>query len=93
MRDDSPALFSSRKSDRLAGNDVVKRLAKSAEVRPHSHTGWGEAGDVTAHTLRHSVAYRMLHTYDGYTLYNVRNRLRHSRLATTKEKYDHFDTV
>ncbi|WP_336001464.1 tyrosine-type recombinase/integrase [Halorientalis halophila] len=94
--DNSPALFPSRKSDRMSGkgiNDVVKRLAERAEVRPHTFAGRGDSGDVTAHTLRHSVAYRMLHHYDGYTLYNVRNRLRHSRLATTEEKYDHFDSV
>jgi integrase len=74
-------------------NDVVKRLAARAGVRPHTFAGRGESDDVTAHTLRHSVAYRMLHVYDGYTLYNVRNRLRHSRLATTEQKYDHFDSV
>ncbi|WP_247006332.1 tyrosine-type recombinase/integrase [Halorientalis litorea] len=94
--DDSPALFPSRKADRMTGkgiNDVVKRLADRADVRPHTFAARGDSGDVTAHTLRHSVAYRMLHTYDGYTLYNVRNRLRHSRLATTERKYDHFDTV
>jgi len=94
--DDSPALFPSRKSDRMTGkgiNDVVKRLAQRAEVHPHSFARRGESDDVTAHTLRHSVAYRMLHRYDGYTLYNVRNRLRHSRLATTEQKYDHFDSV
>jgi len=94
--DDSIALFPSRKSDRMTGkgiNDVVKRLADRADVRPHTFVGCGESDDVTAHTLRHSVAYRMLHVYDGYTLYNVRNRLRHSRLATTEQKYDHFDSV
>jgi site-specific recombinase XerD len=94
--DDSLALFPSQKSDRMTGkaiNDVVKRLAARAEVRPHTFSGRGESDDVTAHTLRHSVAYRMLHSYDGYTLYNVRNRLRHSRLATTEQKYDHFDSV
>jgi len=94
--DSSPALFPSQKSERMTGkaiNDVVKRLATRAEVRPHTFTGRGESGDVTAHTLRHSVAYRMLHSYDGYTLYNVRNRLRHSRLSTTEQKYDHFDSV
>jgi site-specific recombinase XerD len=61
--DDSPALFPSRKSDRITGNgitDVVKRLAERAEVRPHTFTVRGESDDVTAHTLRHSVAYRML---------------------------------
>ena len=45
------------------------------------------------HTLRYSVAYRMLHDYEGYTLYNVRNRLRHQRLATTECVYDHFETI
>jgi len=71
---------------------VTRRTARS-EVRPHTFTGRGESDDVTAHTLRQSVAYRILHVYDGYTLYNVRNRLRHSRLATTEQKYDHFDSV
>jgi len=94
--DDSPALFPSQKSDRMGGkgiNDVVTRLAHRADVQPHTHTGRGETDDVTAHTLRHSVAYRMLYTYDGYTLYNVSQRLRHSRLSTTEEKYVHLDTV
>ena len=94
--DDSPALFPSRKSERMGGkgiNDVVQRAAERAEIRPHSHTGRGTVDDVSAHTLRHSVAYRLLTVHDGYTLYNVRNRLRHRRLQTTEEKYDHFDAV
>lgn len=95
-RDTSPALFPSRSSDRMTGkgiNDVVKRAAERGGVHPHSHAGKGESSDVSAHTLRHSVAYRMLTTYDGYTLYNVRNRLRHKRLSTTEQKYDHFDAI
>ena len=94
--DESAALFPSRKSDRLTGkaiNDAVQRVAERAEIRPHTHTGRGTMDDVSAHTLRHSVAYRFLHHYDEYTLYDVRNRLRHSRLATTEQKYDHFDTI
>jgi len=94
--DDSPALFPSRKSDRITGkgiNDVVQRAAQRAEVRPYTFGGRGAADGVSGHTLRHSVAYRMLHDYDGYTLYNVRNRLRHQRLATTERVYDHFETV
>lgn len=94
--DDSPALFPSQKSDRMTGkgiNDIVARLADRADVRPHRHGGRGESSDVTAHMLRHSVAYRFLHRYDGYTLYDVRNRLRHRRLATTEDNYDHFDAV
>jgi integrase len=94
--DSSAALFPSQKSDRLLGksiNDVVQRLASRAEVRPYTHAGREDSEAVSAHTLRHSVAYRFLHSYDGYTLYDVRNRLRHRRLATTEEKYDHFDAV
>ncbi|WP_136688653.1 tyrosine-type recombinase/integrase [Halorhabdus amylolytica] len=94
--DDQDALVTSRKADRMTGkgiNDVVQRCARRAEVRPHSHAGQGDVEDVSAHTLRHSVAYRMLTVYDGFTLYNVRNRLRHSRLQTTEQKYDHFDAV
>ena len=94
--DSSPALFSSRTADRMPGkgiNDVVKRLADRAEVRPYLQDGRGEPDDVSAHTLRHSVAYRMLRIEDGNTLYAVRNRLRHASIQTTERNYDHFDTV
>ena len=94
--DDSPALFPCIKSDQMTGkaiNDVVHRAAEQAEVRPHVFDERGMPSDASSHTLRHSVAYRLLNSYSGYTLYNVRNRLRHSRLATTEEKYDHFDAV
>jgi integrase len=90
------AVFPSQKANRITPksvNDIVSRLAERADVRPHHFTGRGEAADLTPHTFRHSVAYRFLHEYDGYTLYNVSQRLRHSRLATTEENYAHFDTV
>jgi len=90
----SPALFPSQKSDRMTGkaiNDVVKRLARRAEIVPHRHVGRGDPDDVTAHMLRHSVAYRMLRVEDGHTLYDARNRLRYATLLTTERKYDHFD--
>jgi integrase len=90
------ALFPSRKSDRMTGkgiNDVVKRLAARAEVRPYHAAGRGDPDDVTAHTLRHSVAWRMLRAEEGNTIYDVRNRLRHSTVATTEQRYDHFQTV
>jgi integrase len=98
-RDDAgldKALFPSRKSDRMTGkgiNDVVKRLAARAEVRPYHAAGRGGPDDVTAHTLRHSVAWRMLRAEEGNTIYDVRNRLRHSTVATTEQRYDHFQTV
>lgn len=94
--DDSDALFPSQKSPRLTGkaiNEVVKKLAERADVRPHYHGGRGEPGDVTAHTLRHSVAWRMLRDEDGNTLYDVRNRLRHSTILTTERRYDHFTRI
>jgi len=94
--DDNPALFPSQKSERMTPkgiNDVVKRLAKRADVRPYAYSGRGESNDVTAHILRHSVAWRMLRAEKGNTLYDVRNRLRHATILTTERKYDHFETI
>lgn len=97
VRDDaSGALFPSQKGDRLTGkavNDVVKRCAGRADVRPFSAAGRGSAGAVSAHTLRHSVAWRMLRAEEGNTLYDVRNRLRHATILTTEREYDHFQTI
>ncbi|QLD84791.1 site-specific integrase [Natronomonas halophila] len=94
--DGDDALFPSQKSPRMTGkaiNDVVKRLAERAGVEPYTYAGRGSAKDVTAHTLRHSVAWRMLRYEDRNTLYDVRNRLRHSSILTTERKYDHFETI
>jgi integrase len=71
----------------------VKRLARRAEIRPYHQEGRGDAEDVTAHTLRHSVAWRMLRAEEGNTIYDVRNRLRHSRVSTTEDRYDHFQRI
>ena len=90
------ALFPSRKSDRMSGkgiNDVVKRLAERAGIEPYAHCGRGTAANVSAHTLRHSVAWRILRLEDGNTLYDVRNRLRHATILTTERKYDHFERI
>lgn len=94
--DDTAALFGSQKSDRLTGksiNDAVKRLAERAKIRPYTYAGRGDPDDVSAHTLRHSVAWRMLRAEDGNTLYDVRNRLRHATILTTERNYDHFQTI
>lgn len=97
QRDDSGSeLFRSQKGTRMSGkgiNDVVKRLADRAGVRPHTYGGRGSPDDVTAHVLRHSVAWRMLRAEEGNTLYDVRNRLRHASILTTEREYDHFETV
>jgi integrase len=92
----SEALFPSQKSDRMEPNSLnraIKKAAERASVQPHTYAGRGSPDDVSAHTLRHSVAYRLLHTYDDYTLYDVRNRLRHATILTTERKYDHFETI
>lgn len=92
----SAALFPSQKSDRMSDwsvNAVVQRAARRADVRPYSYAGRESPEDVSAHTLRHSVAWRMLRAEEGNTLYDVRNRLRHATILTTERKYDHFQTV
>ncbi len=94
--DDVPALVPSQKAGRMTGkgvNDVVQRAAHRADIRPYCFPGRGRPEDVSAHTLRHSVAWRMLRVEDGNTLYDVRNRLRHSSILTTEREYDHFETV
>lgn len=94
--DDRDALVRSRKGGALAPKSIgraVQRTAQRADVEPYTFDGRGSPADVSAHTLRHSVAYRLLDCYDGYSMYHVRRRLRHKRLSTTEQRYAHFDTV
>lgn len=93
---DTKALWPSRQSDRMSTEsvrNVVRDAAVAAEVRPLTLAGRGEPEHVTPHTLRHSVAYRMLNVEDGNTFYDVRNRLRHASIQTTERVYDHIDRV
>lgn len=94
---DSAALFPSRSDDRISEQgvrDVLHKVADHAEVRPFKVDGTrGDSSDVTPHALRHSVAYRMLNSEDGNTIYDVRNRLRHRSIQTTERIYDHLDEV
>jgi integrase/recombinase XerC/integrase/recombinase XerD len=93
---DSVAVFPSRSSDRITTHAVrrmVKQAAVDAGIRPYTTGGRGDAEDVTPHTLRHSVAYRMLNREDGNTLYDVTKRLRHATILTTERVYSHFDRV
>ncbi|EMA68841.1 integrase family protein [Halorubrum aidingense JCM 13560] len=93
---DSPALWPSRQSDRMSTEsvrNVVRDAAVAAGVRPMTVAGRGGPENVTPHTLRHSVAYRMLNVEDGNTFYDVRNRLRHASIQTTERVYDHIDRV
>ena len=93
---DSDALFPSRQAARMTSQsvrNVVRTAAETTEVRPFTVNGHGEPKDVTPHTLRHSVAYRMLNREEGNTLYDVTKRLRHATIQTTERVYSHFDRV
>lgn len=90
---DSPALFPSRESDRMTGRSIaraVRRAAELAGVEPQVvGGGTGEPSDVTPHTLRHSVAYRIIRR-EGGRLEDVQLRLRHASLQTTDRVYSHL---
>lgn len=93
---ETKAVFPSRSSNRITTHAVrrmIKQSAIDAEVRPYTTRGRGSPENVTPHTLRHSVAYRMLNREDGYTLYDVTKRLRHATILTTERVYSHFDRV
>ena len=93
---DTEALFPSRSSPRITKNSVrrmIEKVAVEAEIKPYLDDGTrGDPSDVTPHTLRHSVAYRML-SAENRTIYEVKNRLRHRSVNTTEKIYAHFDTV
>lgn len=90
---DTEAVFPSRSSDRLSTRSLgraVKAIAIEASVEPHlASGGTGDPEDVTPHTLRHSVAYRIIQVENG-RLEDVQLRLRHATLQTTDEVYSHL---
>jgi integrase/recombinase XerC/integrase/recombinase XerD len=90
---DSEAVFPSQKDERMTTKqvrNVVKKLSVEASIEPYLVDGSrGEPDDVTPHSLRHSVAYRMLHEEDA-RMYDIRNRLRHTSIETTEQIYEHF---
>ncbi|RYJ08059.1 integrase [Halogeometricum borinquense] len=63
------------------------------DIRPYNVMGGrGSPDDVTPHSLRHSVVYRMM-TYEDKHIYDMKKRLRHVPLQTTDQIYSHFDRV
>lgn len=90
---DPEAVFPSRSSPRLTTRSLerlVKAIAVEADVEPQlASGGTGEPEDVTPHTLRHSLAYRIVQT-EGGRLEDVQLRLRHATLQTTDEIYSHL---
>jgi len=90
---DTTALFPTRSSDRITTRSLrrlVEKLAVAADVEPQvAGGGTGEPDDVTPHTLRHSVAYRIIQV-DGGRLEDVQLRLRHANRRTTDRVYSHL---
>ena len=90
---DTSALFPTRSSDRITTRSIrrlVEKLALAADVQPQvAGGGSGEPDDVTPHTLRHSVAYRIIQV-DGGRLEDVQLRLRHANRETTDRIYSHL---
>jgi len=90
---DTDALFPTRSSDRLTTRSLqrlVEKLATEGDVRPQvAGGGVGEPDEVTPHTLRHSVAYRIIQV-DGGRLEDVQLRLRHANRQTTDQIYSHL---
>ena len=74
---------------------LVKAVAVEADVEPQlAEGGPGDPEEVTPHTLRHSVAYRIVQGEDERfpdgRLEDVQLRLRHATLQTTDEIYSHL---
>jgi len=90
---DTSALFPTRSSDRITTRSLrrlVEKLALAADVQPQvAGGGSGDPDDVTPHTLRHSVAYRIIQV-DGGRLEDVQLRLRHANRETTDRIYSHL---
>ncbi|WP_226043522.1 tyrosine-type recombinase/integrase [Natrinema sp. DC36] len=90
---ETEAVFPSRQSDRMTTRSVrntIKRIADVADVEPQLiEGGTGDASDVSPHTFRHSIAFRMIRR-EGKRLEDVQLRLRHKNLRTTDEIYGHL---
>lgn len=90
---DTEALFPTRSSTRMTTRSLrrlVEKLAIAADVRPQLATGGTSGpGDVSPHTLRHSVAYRIIQV-DGGRLEDVQLGLRHVNRQTTDRIYSHL---
>jgi len=90
---DTDALFPSRQADRMNPRSISRAVTRAAEigdVAPQVVDGSEGAPDqVTAHTLRHSVAYRIIRE-EGGRLEDVQLRLRHASRRTTDEVYSHL---
>ena len=87
------AVFPSRQSDQMSKTSVrrlVKKAAEVANVRPYVvGAGRGDPSDVSPHTFRHSIAFRIIRQ-ENKRLEDVMLRLRHSSIQTTDQLYEHL---
>jgi integrase/recombinase XerC len=87
------AVFPSRQSDRISTTSVrrmVKKAAEAAAVRPYvAGAGRGDPSDVSPHTFRHSIAFRLIRR-ENKRFEDVMLRLRHSSIQTTDQIYGHL---
>lgn len=87
------AVFSSRQSNRMSKTSVrrlVKKAATAADVRPYvAGAGRGDPSDVSPHTFRHLIAFRMIQR-ENKRLEDMMLRLRHSSIQTTDQIYGHL---
>lgn len=90
---DTEALFPTRSSARMSTRSLerlIDRVAREAGVEPQlASGGTGEPSDVSPHTLRHSVAYRIIQV-ENERLEDVQLRLRHANRSTTDQIYSHL---
>lgn len=90
---ETDAVFFTRQSDRASTRtirNVVTDVATNAGVRPHLVDGGkGEPEEITPHTFRHSIAYRMIRVEEK-RLEDVQLRLRHKSRMTTENVYGHL---
>lgn len=87
------AVFPSRQSDRMSKTSVrrlVKKAAEVANVRPYvAGAGRDDPSDVSPHTFRHSIAFRMIRREDK-CLEEIMLRLRRPSIQTTDQIYGHL---
>lgn len=90
---DTDAVFPSRSSSRMSARSVqrvIKKIATVANIRPYTDDFRRvDAEQLTPHSLRHSVAYRII-VEEGGRLEDVQRRLRHANRATTDQIYSHY---
>lgn len=90
---DTDALFPSRSSNRLTRRSLqrlITRVADTADVEPYTDEfEQVDSSHVHPHSLRHSVAYRIIVEENG-RLEDAQMRLRHANRSTTDRIYSHY---